>query len=131
MNLGNIVVHQHYWFTSCFLLVGSLVRWMLLIVVFFNFEKLRSYSYSWTCLAPAIRLVLAFCRVEIPHPCLLQLCKVDVLNPQLDLLLQFAGLRFCTWNWSWDSVIPHSRVIFSTIFSFPFIIFCLLFIVSR
>jgi hypothetical protein len=39
--------------------------------------------------------------------CLLQLCKVEVLHPQLALLLHFAPLGFCIYDWNCVYGVPH------------------------
>jgi hypothetical protein len=151
VNFGNIVLHRHYWLTSCCLLVGSLdVAYCCLLQIckvevlqlqldllvlshwfFVCFFILFSSTFQVSSPTPAVRHVLAFWRVEILHPFLLQLCKVEVLHPQLDILFHFAGLRSCTHNWTCNSVGHHSQVSFSTMVSFLFVVCCLLFTICR
>jgi hypothetical protein len=68
-----------YWFSGCCLFVGSLVRRLLLVVVWFKFASLRSCSCSWACSCLLVGLLL------VVFFCLLRLCKVGVLRRQLEL----------------------------------------------
>jgi len=51
-----------YWFSGCCLFIGSLVRWLLLVVVWLKFESLRSWGYicACSCFLVALLLVIFF-----------------------------------------------------------------------
>jgi hypothetical protein len=86
---------------------------------------MRSCNCSWTSWCLFTSFLFVACS------CLLQLCKVGVLHPRLDLLLQFARLGFYLRHWSCASVVPCSRVSFSAMVPFLFLICCLLFATCR
>jgi hypothetical protein len=89
-----------YWFSGCCLFIGSLVRRLLLVVVWFKFASLRSCGCSWACSCFLVGLLL------VVFFCFLRLCKVGVLRRQLELFFfHFAVFRSCTRKWTCGSVI--------------------------
>jgi hypothetical protein len=107
-----------------------IVYWLLLVRWFVG-----SSIVAYCCL-------VQLCKVEILHPqldllvlvsffCLLQFFKVGVLHPQLEMFFHFAGFKSCTHNSTCISIVHRCLVSFDTIVSFVFVLCCLLFAVCK
>jgi hypothetical protein len=89
-----------YWFSGCCLFASSLVRLLLIVVVWFKFVSLRSWGCNWSCSCFLTRFFLDV------FFWLLRLCRVGVMHWQLELFVfHFVLFRSYNRKWTCGSVI--------------------------